>query len=185
MSLYCTRLLLLLFCRTYGPDASSSKILQEDSKYLGTKHPFGFSVLGLIVHSIDEGGQIIKYDKSFGMSLDSTNITDVLNIFFDARDGKFIRELVELVLEQVERILEMFEKQRKYKLYASSLLLSYDAKEVRRYTQGIIDKKELSKHVAVRLIDFAHVFEANGERDENFLFGLTNFINLLKTCLKN
>jgi hypothetical protein len=143
----------------------------------------------MLVHSIKKKGDpVTKYGKSFGMKLDSKNVEDVLKIFFDAPNGDFIPELVELVLEQVESIREMFEKQRKYKLYASSLLLAYDTFAVREYLDekdGKKGKEELSKYVAVRLIDFAHVFPADGEKDENFLFGLTNFIQLLKSCLKN
>ena len=39
--------------KTWGPDASQAKILQESAKYVGTKGPFGYSVLGMIVHAFD------------------------------------------------------------------------------------------------------------------------------------
>ena len=81
--------------------------------------------------------------------------------------------------------------QRKYKIYASSLLLAYDAQAVQKFKANAknhdekkIDKKnELRKHVNIRLIDFAHVFNANGDKDENFIFGLTNLLDLFQRYL--
>jgi hypothetical protein len=80
--------------------------------------------------------------------------------------------------------VETFEKQRKYKIYASSILITYDAKAVKKFLDGKLSSKKLGKSVSVRLIDFAHVFPAHGERDDNFLFGLENVLELFKNCLK-
>jgi len=44
--------------QTWGPDASEGKIAQEKSKYLGTKIPFGFSILGMLVHAFDYNSNI-------------------------------------------------------------------------------------------------------------------------------
>ena len=41
--------------QTWGPDATEAKIAQESAKYVGTKGPFGFSILGMIVHALDSG----------------------------------------------------------------------------------------------------------------------------------
>lgn len=38
--------------QTYDPDASEEKKAKENAKYPGTKMPFGFSVLGMIVNPI-------------------------------------------------------------------------------------------------------------------------------------
>ena len=46
-----------------------------------------------------------------------------------------------------------------------------------------MNSKNLSKSIRVRLIDFAHVFPANGERDDNFLFGLENILRLFENSL--
>ena len=40
----------------------------QDAKYPGTKKPLGFSVLGIIVNPRD-GGDSVKYDRSFGRNL--------------------------------------------------------------------------------------------------------------------
>ena len=74
--------------KTYGPDASESKRLSEDSKYVGTKQPFGFSVLGMIVHTLSQDPTVSlqKLDRSFGLNLKSDDVYLVPEIFFDMKN---------------------------------------------------------------------------------------------------
>ncbi len=170
--------------KTWGPDATEKKIAQESSKYVGTKGPLGFSVLGMIIHNIDidnTGSEAKMYEKSFGKNLKTEDVHLVPEIFFDDIHDPPV-ELIEVVVDKMSRILEDFESQRKYKIFASSLLLSYDAAAVRRFKKsGSIG--DLQDGVSIRLIDFAHVFMANGERDDNFLFGLNNLLALFTSYL--
>ncbi len=85
----------------------------------------------------------------------------------------------------MSQIFDLFDEQRKYKMFASSLLLAYDAAVVKKYVEGTIDRSQLGKWISVRVIDFAHVFPAEGERDDNFLSGLENLLTLFKACLNN
>ena len=93
-------------------------------------------------------------------------------------------ELVICVAKQIKEILKTFRKQRKYKIYASSILIVYDAKAVKNFLDGKLSSKKLSQYVVVKIIDFAHVFPSEGEKDENFLFGLENIYKMFKNCLK-
>jgi len=70
-------------------------------------------------------------------------------------------------------------------LVYSSLLLAYDAAAVKKFVGGSIDRQELSRWTIVRVIDFAHVFDAEGLRDDNFLTGLENLLTLFKASLNN
>ncbi len=70
-------------------------------------------------------------------------------------------------------------------LVYSSLLLAYDAAAVKKFIGGSIDRQELSRWTIVRVIDFAHVFDAEGLRDDNFLTGLENLLTLFKASLNN
>ena len=180
--------------QTWGPDASEGKIAQEKSKYLGTKIPFGFSILGMLVHAFDQPNNnnnsqknptsvVKKYDKSFGKELKQDQTQQVAEIYFN-HDQKPPVELIEIAVEKISAILKVFEDQRKYKFYASSLLMAYDAQAVKKFKAKLISFEDLKMAVNVRVIDFAHVFEANGERDENFITGLTNFLDLF-TCYLN
>ena len=114
--------------RTWGPDASAKKQAQEDSKYPGTKHPFGFSVLGLIVHSLTSeaedngiGCHGRKYNKSFGKNLKQEDAHTVPEIFFDVQESDRMQESVaicaDIMVSQIRTIYEAFEGQRKYKIY--------------------------------------------------------------------
>ena len=51
--------------------------------------------------------------------------------------------------------------------------------------EAIEAEEELKKFVNIRLTDFAHVFDANGERDDNFLNGLSNLLDLFRNYMKN
>lgn len=178
--------------RTWGPDAGARKRVLEDSKYAGTKHPFGFSILGLIVHSlkweddeIREGCLGKKYNKSFGKNLKTEDVNTVPEIFFDASESSHkIAECVEIMTKQIRTIYETFKSQTKYKIYGSSLLMAYDADAIKRFKKGEMGKKELEKYVNVKLIDFAHVFPSQGERDDNFLRGLDNLLSLFEDFYK-
>jgi hypothetical protein len=62
--------------------------------------------------------------------------------------------------------------------------MAYDASAIKQYEDGEIDKKELENFVNVKLIDFAHVFPADGEKDENFIKGLENLLSLFEDFYK-
>ena len=63
-------------------------------------------------------------------------------------------------------------------------LMAYDASAIKQYEDGKIDQKELENFVNVKLIDFAHVFPADGEKDENFIKGLENLLSLFEDFYK-
>ena len=170
--------------KTYGPDASESKMAQEDAKYVGTKFPFGYSVTGLIVHSLADDGIVTKYDKNFGKNLQSKDVAFIPSTIFDLKN-RFVPELIELIVDQMSNIFNVYNDQRKYKMFASSVLIAYDASAVRKFVRNEIDRTELSRWTIVRVIDFAHVFDAKGQRDDNFLTGLENLTTLFKSSLNN
>ena len=148
--------------------------------------------MGLIVHSLGtkdgestEGYLGKKYSKSFGKNLKTEDVHTVPEIFFDTSepDAK-IAVCVKIMAKQIRAIYEAFDSQRKYIIYGSSLLMSYDADAVKRFQDEDIDEKELEKYVNVKLIDFAHAFPAEGAKDENFLRGLSNLLTLFEDFYK-
>lgn len=170
--------------QTWGPDASEAKIASESAKYKGTKGPLGFSILGMIVHPLDPSLTCPqKFDKSFGKDLKTHQVQKVPEIFF-AFDQGSCSALVKIMLDKMLVIREVFEMQRKYKIYASSLLLAYDSAAVRAFRSGKIGLEKLGQSVDIRLIDFAHVFDADGQRDDNFLKGLNNLIAIFEAFLQ-
>jgi len=158
---------------TYGPDASEAKKGKEAQSYAGTKLPFGFSVLGIISNS-NKGFK--RLTKAFGRSLSEDNIDDVLDNFLDIEDG-LAQIVARCFLEKLDKFLEFFSQQTTYHVYASSLLFVYD------YDALESENCNLRDLVRLKLIDFAHVFPANGELDQNFLFGLRNLSSLFRKFL--
>ena len=139
----------------------------------------------MIVHALDETApiKVQKFDKSFGKKLKTQDVQRVPELFF-CHDQEPPSELVEIVVEKIKTIRDVFELQRRYKIYASSLLLAYDSEAVRNFRIGKITKPRLANSVNIRLIDFAHVWDSNGERDDNFLNGLNNLLELFTQYLK-
>ena len=85
-----------------------------------------------------------KYNKSFGKNLKSEDVHTVPEIFFGTRepDDK-IAVCVKIMAKQIRAIYEAFDSQRKYIIYGSSLLMSYDADAVNRFKLGDIDENAL------------------------------------------
>jgi len=162
--------------RTYGPDATEAKMKQEDAKYLGTKVPLGFSVLGIISHN-EEG--VKRVNKAFGRNLGVGNIHEVLDHFIRLEPHLSVL-VANIFLEKLDEFVKFFEDQRRYHLYASSLLFVYDFAPIQA---GNTEKFKDS--IKLKLIDFAHVFPAEGLRDDNFIFGLKNLSCLFRKFIAN
>lgn len=171
--------------QTWGPDAPVAKREHEDRKYPGTKAPLGFSVLGIIIHRIKDGhaqAESIKYDRTFGTSLKTEDVLNIPKVYFDVDNTGLVPALVEVVIGQMKALLAVFERQRKYLIYASSILFAYDAQVVRQYLVDQ-DRAKLARGVNLKLIDFAHVFPSNGQPDDNFVSGLKNLIDVFESFL--
>jgi hypothetical protein len=123
-----------------------------------------------------------RYNKTFGKELKTSEVARIPQVFFDLERSGLVKELVDLVIRKLHGILDLYEKQRKYHTYATSILFAYDAKAVREFLDDG-DLERMKTSVRVNLIDFAHVFPAGGEPDENFLEGLRNLIKVFEMIL--
>ncbi|XP_040575294.1 inositol polyphosphate multikinase [Lepeophtheirus salmonis] len=171
--------------RTYGPDASPDKIDAENSKYSGTKVPFGLSFVSMFVYPISLDDKVPQiYDRNFGKKLKTEEIYQIPIIFFDLKSGFRVKPLIRCVIEKIKKIKEIFETQVSYNLYSSSLLIVYDTHIVRAWIKNP-DTTDISSSVRVKIIDFAHAHESNGKMDTNFLFGLNNLITLFEKMLND
>ncbi|QQP31711.1 Kinase [Caligus rogercresseyi] len=179
--------------RTYGPDASPSKIQAENSKYVGTKDPFGLSFVSMFVHPLSgaQGSSPVIYDRNFGRRLKTEDVLEVPRIFFDTDSGgKVVFSLIVVILEEIKRIRDVFKTQTDYKIYSSSLLVVYDSERVRSLVQrddlseaSLIES--LKSSIRVKIIDFAHAHPGAGSIDDNFLFGINSLIGLFEKFIKD
>jgi len=160
--------------KTYGPDATPEKIAHQDASYKGTKKPFGFSVLGMSLHSGTNKETFRILNKDYGKSLNSTNIEDFLVNYLDSSsDPSAAKVLSRLFVGKLLPLVELFNTQTMYHLFGSSLLFVYDADQMAKFIKAEISENQLSESVAVTMIDFAHVWDGEGSIDDNYLFGLT------------
>lgn len=199
--------------KTYGPDASPAKRRQEDGKYVGTKKPLGFSVLGIISREGADGRDTRRWDKTFGLSLATEEATSLLHNFFNWQEGgcgdgesaagvqaaaklTVVRHFHTLLVQVVDFFRH---RQHRYHFYASSLLFLYDYDVICRITAQQQQQEAVigcdtgddggggimpANYIRLKLIDFAHVFPAAGGcPDENFLFGVENLRDIFSRFL--
>lgn len=164
--------------KTYGPDASEAKKVQQDAKFSGTKIPFGFSVLGMSVYQGENKEEVLVKSKDYGKGLNEENITEFVNNYFDKDNATSKTHiLLENIIEKLEKIQELFAKQTSFHIFASSILFVYDA-------AALIDEEGSEEDIkdgnVVKMIDFAHPFPGNGEIDENYLKGVNNLLKIVK-----
>jgi len=167
--------------RTWGPDSSPAKQASQDGSYSGTKKPFGFSVPGLAVYrgtEIKDGEkpEQVLHGKDFGRSLSVETIPTLLPIFLaqDIRSNA-AKRLAKIFVEKLQKIQALFQVQTVFHLYGSSLLFVYDA-------SACADEGDvLERSASVKMIDFAHVWPAEGKADDNYLNGVNSLISLFKT----
>lgn len=164
--------------KTYNPEASEEKKAQEDAKYVGTKKPLGFSVLGMNVFTGESHQDAKVLDKEFGKTLSKENVKDVVKHFLNTEenDPEVVSIIAGSFLSQLKEILALFRKQTVFHLFGSSLLFLYDADAIEKFKESK-DSEKLGEAVKLKMIDFAHVF-LEEEIDENYIFGLENLVKL-------
>lgn len=170
---------------TYGPEASEKKKEQEDSKYVGTKKPLGYSVLGMNVYTGEGHNEVKTLDKEFGKTLVKENVRDVIKNFLNTEenDDEVVSIIAGCFLSQLKQILALFKKQMVFHLFGSSLLFIYDADAIEKFKDSK-DSEALCEAVKLKMIDFAHVF-LEEEIDENYIFGLENLVKLFDLSNSN
>ena len=173
--------------KVIGPDASAAKRARASRKSWPTGQHLGFKVSGILAHSLkpeDEGNNDIPgkvySKKGFGQKLTTHTVWKIPDVFYDSEYSGKVEILNDIFVKKLEEILEIFEAQSRYHIYGSSLLFTYDANAVRKFRNGKISGDSLETFVNIKLIDFANVYEANGEKDENFLSGLRNVITVFR-----
>jgi 1D-myo-inositol-tetrakisphosphate 5-kinase/inositol-polyphosphate multikinase len=165
--------------KTYGPDASDKKKAQQDASYAGTKQPFGFSVPGLSVHVGEKKEEVIMKGKEYGRSLNADNIHELLEMYLDINnEPEVAKELAKIFVEDLKKVLQLFEYQTTFHFFASSLLFVYDSEAARNFKET--KDGNLRKSCSLKMIDFAHVWKAEGRTDQDYVRGVQSLIMLFQ-----
>ena len=75
---------------------------------------------------------------------------------------------------QLRQLESWFRHQRDFQFYSSSVLILYEG------DAACVE----DSNVRVRLVDFAHTFTSDGNKDENFLGGLTSLMYWLEDVVR-
>ncbi|KAM7471598.1 hypothetical protein LguiA_009781 [Lonicera macranthoides] len=173
--------------RTWPPQAPENyieKSLKKDRE--STSLSLGFRISGLQVYGSKESGYW-KPDKKTIKGFSEEDVRLVLRKFVssnasagsDLNPDCAFAPIVYGSTGILGKLLELktwFEDQTIYHFYSCSLLLMYDKELVLEGQSSSAD---------VKLIDFAHVEDARGVIDHNFLGGLCSLIKFMKEILVN
>ncbi|CAK8536168.1 unnamed protein product [Lathyrus sativus] len=165
--------------RTWHPQSSEdyiSKCLKKDRESSSIK--LGFRISGL--RSVSPSNQLWQPQRKFLMDLSAEDVILMMRKFVssdgnaDEPDCVFGSRVYVHVLEELLVLKKWFEVQTIFHFYSCSVLVVYEKDEK--------DEKKSARAV-VKLVDFAHVVDAKGAIDHNFLGGLCSLIKFVKDVL--
>lgn len=162
--------------RTYGEDASPEKILEEESKY-PYQHVLGMRISGAKI--FDRTQKTYKYlDRHWGRTITPDTLINAMELFFlpaeldeEVRMDVGVSVLTQFLKEVKKMYIIFTQKNDMLRMYASSLLISYDH----------------SKNLCVKIIDFSHVHENHTGTpifDTGFAHGLSTIISVTEQLLE-
>ncbi|XP_065333720.1 inositol polyphosphate multikinase [Cloeon dipterum] len=152
--------------QTWDPYATEAKRQREQEKYAVIKQHYSFCIPGFQVYDASTS-EFKKYGKDFGKNLTIDGTVEAFKTFFNLSHESGRATLLH-ILERLKKIVKWFKSQRHFHFYSSSILIAYDAKELSNFPSA-----------TVTMIDFAHVYPANGEEDLNYIAGVEKLVELL------
>ncbi|XP_058745576.1 inositol polyphosphate multikinase beta-like [Vicia villosa] len=165
--------------RTWHPQSSEDyirKCLKKDRESSSIK--LGFRISGL--RSVSPSNECWQPERKFLMDLSAEDVIFMMKKFVssdgnaDKPDCVFGARVYVHVLEELLVLKKWFEVQTIFHFYSCSVLVVYEKDET--------DEKRTARAV-VKLVDFAHVVDAKGAIDHNFLGGLCSLIKFVKDVL--
>ncbi|KAM7272653.1 hypothetical protein ACFE04_027316 [Oxalis oulophora] len=164
--------------RTWYPQASDRYIQKSlDKDRNSTSVALGFRLSGLQVYE-SKRSEYWKPTKKFMKELDVDGVRLVLRKFVSTNvsddsskpDCALASGVYGEILGQLRELKAWLEVQTIYHFNSCSVLILYDEQS---------ELNEKNSRAEVKLVDFAHVMEANGVIDHNFLGGLCSLIKFI------
>lgn len=157
------------------------------SKY-ATQDSYGFCLTGVRVFHPIKSQLTLDLRPDSCKQFTANEVFNALEVFIQ-QSFPFSKQLCESLIEGLLSVKNWILEQRSYTIRRGSILILYDAKDISdesppaslatSFINGKDDKKQKPKllKVKVKMIDFAHVFQAFGEQDNNYLVGLNKLID--------
>jgi 1D-myo-inositol-tetrakisphosphate 5-kinase/inositol-polyphosphate multikinase len=109
---------------THDPEATIEKITRQKLKYPPVEK-IGFQLIGMRVFD-NKTGTFSHYDKIFGRSLSEEDLIHGLALYFQFHQTPQLSAIRETI-KKFEEIKSVFDRQKTYHFYSSSLIVTYDA----------------------------------------------------------
>uniref|UniRef100_A0A182SE18 Kinase n=1 Tax=Anopheles maculatus TaxID=74869 RepID=A0A182SE18_9DIPT len=119
--------------RSWDPMATEEKRLYEASKYVESREAYGFCIPGFQFYSL-QTGRLQRYGKEYGKKLTEVTVKDAVRRFLNADCGLCRQQLIQF-LTDLWNIQKWARTQTSFRLYASSVLLVYDARRLKPVLQ--------------------------------------------------
>jgi len=134
----------------------------------------GFKMCGMNLWLQEGEGCYWKQERDYWRGLaDKEPVAEEFKRFCKNGSPLTAADIYGAALPQVEAMVQWFEAQEEYSFYGCSVLVSYEGTAK---TAGELN-------VTCKLIDFAHSFDAQGKKDENFLGGLKSVCSFMKEAI--
>mmetsp|Transcript_10517 Transcript_10517/g.19778 ORF Transcript_10517/g.19778 Transcript_10517/m.19778 type:complete len:298 (+) Transcript_10517:392-1285(+) len=155
--------------QTWYPSATDSHIEKCKLKDSATtSSELGFKICGMQVYNC-ESDSYWRTTKEWCKKLDVNSVKEALVQFLSHPSGNVtIKDICfgpAGLIPKIESLVQWCEKQRHFHFYSASILICYEG--------NATCPDELK--VELKLIDFAHALLANGNKDDNFISGLSSF----------
>uniref|UniRef100_A0A182QXY6 Kinase n=1 Tax=Anopheles farauti TaxID=69004 RepID=A0A182QXY6_9DIPT len=119
--------------RSWDPMATDEKRRYEASKYVESREAYGFCIPGFQFYSL-QTGRLQRYGKEYGKKLTAVTVRDAVRRFLNADVGLCRQQLIQF-LTDLWNIQKWARTQTSFRLYASSVLLVYDARRLKPVLQ--------------------------------------------------
>jgi len=159
--------------RTADEDATPEFVERRRVKELNSTTPsLGFRIAGLKGWD-DALKQRPNIPPKKCKNATTDTVKDVLKLFIVNGTDKPRKDVLPPILESLKALVNWFETSNSHRFYAASVLCIYEG-----------DTSSTDAKIVVKLIDFTHVFPIkDGGKDDGFIFGLKNVINLFEQLL--
>lgn len=155
----------------------------------------GFCLTGMRVFDPQTGKLVVNLPPGESKLLTTEEVLEKLSLFCQHKHQQS-QVICSSIISNLREIHNWFSKQRSYIVRTSSVLLAYDASLMTTTLHSSpaalsdsqvasdlnkdsdLEDKKATLKVKARMIDFAHVLNAFGEKDDNYLSSLESLINI-------